>query len=162
MIQEFKALIVSMFMAVNVEATAQPAINIDNIDDVKEIACLSQAVHGEAGNQSMKGKIAVAYVIMNRKKHEDFPGDVCKITHQKGQFDFFKNIRWKRKRSEAEQVQMEDSVKAASMVWNGQVNDPTRGALYFANPKVSTDQNWLRRLQRIMKIGDHVFYRKIS
>lgn len=154
MLAEFKALIVSIFMAVNVESAPQPAINIDNI---KEMACMSQAVHGEAGNQSMKGKIAVAFVIKHRAESGSFPDGICQVIHQKGQFKFFKNLRW-HKRTPAEEQQMEDSVKAAYLVMNEEVNDPTRGALYYVNPKMARDTGWLKHMKRLVRIEDHVFY----
>jgi N-acetylmuramoyl-L-alanine amidase len=147
-----------MFMAVNV-GTTQPAIDMDNVDDIKEVACLSQAVHGEAGNQSMEGKIAVAHVIVNRTKSNMFPSDdVCGVVRQKGQFDFLKRVRWIRENKPEERKQMEDSIKASLLVVGHKVADPTHGSLYFINPHMA-DQSWLRGLRRTTKIGDHAFYK---
>lgn len=158
MLAQFKAMIVSMFMAVNV-GTTQPAINMDNIDNVKEVACLSQAVHGESGNQSLQGKIGVAYVIVNRTQSKLFPSDsVCGVVRQRGQFDFLRKVRWINENKPEERKQMEDSVKAAIMVLNRMVADPTHGALYFINPKIA-DQSWLRGLRRTARIEDHAFYK---
>lgn len=158
MLAQFKAMIVSMFMAVNV-GTTQPAINMDNIDNVKEVACLSQAVHGESGNQSMQGKIGVAYVIVNRTKSKLFPSDsVCGVVRQRGQFDFLRRVRWIKEDKPEERKQMEDSIKAALLVINKRVPDPTNGALYFINPRMA-DMSWLRGLRRTANIDDHSFYK---
>jgi N-acetylmuramoyl-L-alanine amidase len=143
-------------MSGNIAAT-DVAINMDTIDNLREVTCLSQAVHGEASNQPMQGKIAVAYVIMNRTTHSAFPDTPCGVVKQPGQFDYSKTTRLKQD-DPAVKAQMEDSVKAALLVLNGEVNDPTRGSLYFANPKTATDQTWLSRLKKIVRIKDHVFY----
>jgi len=156
MLAQFKLLILSIFMSGNIAAT-DVAINMDNIDNLKEVTCLSQAVHGEASNQPMQGKIAVAYVIMNRTTHSAFPDTACGVVKQPGQFDFSMTKRLKQD-DPAVKAQMEDSVKAALLVMNKEVLDPTRGSLYFANPKVATDQAWLAKLKKIIRIKDHVFY----
>lgn len=155
MLAQFKAMIVSMFMAVNI-GTTQPAINIDKVDDIKEVACLSQAVHGEAAAESMEGKIAVAHVIINRTKSNSFPSNsLCGVIQQKGQFKF--RPRWINEHKPAERKQMEDSIKA-SIIAIDSPNDPTHGSLYFVNP-LWADQSWLRGFKRTVKIGGHVFYK---
>lgn len=158
MLAQFKSLVVSMFMAVNF-GTTQPAMNMDKIDNFQEVACLSQAVHGEAGNQPMEGKIAVAYVIINRAKSDRFPSDnVCGVIRQKGQFDFLKHIHQIHEDKPEELKQMEDSIKASVIALNGDANDPTHGSLYFINPKTA-DRSWLNNLKFITRIGDHAFYK---
>lgn len=159
MLAQFKAMIVSMFMAVNFGAS-QPAINIDNIDNVQEVACLSQAVHGEAGNQSMEGKIAVAYVIINRTKSDRFPSDdVCGVVRQKGQFDFLHHLKWIQENKPDVRKQMQDSIRASVIALNGEKVDPTHGSLYFINPKIAADRSWLGDYRLTARIGDHSFYK---
>lgn len=156
---QFKNMIVSMFMAMNVGGISGQSINMGNIS-FKDAACLSQAVHGEAGNQPFEGKVAVAQVIVNRTKDGRFPSDICGVVHQRGQFDFLQHIRWIRRDNPAEEEQMKESIQAAALVLNEEVDDITRGSLFFANPKLSTDRRWLRSLKKTMRIGDHVFYRR--
>lgn len=159
MLAQFKAMIVSMIMAVNFTAS-QPAINMDNVDNVQEIACLSQAVHGEAGNQSMEGKIAVAYVIVNRTKSDRFPSDdICGVVKQKGQFNFLQHVKWIQEGKPAVRQQMEDSIRASMIALNGERVDPTHGALYFINPKIAVDRSWLGDYRLMTRIGDHAFYK---
>lgn len=157
MLAQFKMMIVSMFLAMNTGA-AEPAINIENIDNLQEMTCLSQAVHGEAGNQSFKGKVAVAYVIVNRTKDRNFPSDICGVIKQKGQFGFLKHVR-KIKETDRKAVrQMEDCIKATYMVMNDKIADPTKGSVYFINLKLATDRAWLHKFNKTVKIQDHVFY----
>lgn len=156
MLAQFKIMILSIFMAGNTAVT-EPSINMDNIENIKEVACLSQAVHGEAGNQSFEGKVAVAHVILNRARDENFPDTPCAVIKQPGQFDF-KPRKLYPEKNPALQTQMEESIQAAVAAMNGNHPDPTKGALFFANPKISTDQAWLKRLKKLVKIDEHVFY----
>ena len=157
MLTQFKLMILSIFMSGNMAVT-DVAINMDNIENIKEVACLSQAVHGEAGNQPMEGKIAVAHVIMNRTKDEAFPETACGVVKQKGQFDFLSNVRKLKEDNDAVKMQMHESIAAAVLVMNGEAIDPTNGALFFVNQKLSTDRAWLQRLRKIVRIKDHTFY----
>jgi spore germination cell wall hydrolase CwlJ-like protein len=157
MLTQFKIMILSIFMAGNISST-DVNINMGNIANIKEVACLSQAIYGEAGNQPLQGKIAVAHVIMNRTKDEAFPETACGVIKQPGQFDFLSKVRKLKDEDDAVKAQMEESIKAAVLVMNEEVDDPTKGALFFANPKASTDKAWLKRLKKIVRIQDHVFY----
>lgn len=158
MLIQFKMMIVSLFMAVNTGGSAAPAINMDNVDNLREMACLSQAVHGEAGNQSLKGKVAVAFVILNRTKDEKFPSDICAVIKQKGQFGFLKRVRPLNENNPALRAQMEECIRATSIAMNGEMADPTKGALYFINPKLATDRAWLHKFKKLAQIEDHIFY----
>lgn len=157
MLTQFKLLILSIFMSGNA-ATTDVAINMDNISNIKEVACLAQAVQGEAGNQPMEGKIAVAHVIVNRTNHHAFPETICGVIRQPGQFDFLSKVRRLKESDPAVNSQMSDSVIAALKVVNGEASDPTHGSLYFVNTKIATDLDWLKRLRRMVKIKDHTFY----
>lgn len=154
MLAQFKLLILSLFMAGNV---AYADVSMDNIDNIKQVACLSQAVQGEAGNQSFAGKVAVAHVILNRTKDEKFPDTPCAVIKQPGQFDF-KPKKLHPDSDPALKVQMEESVKAALAAVNGDVPDRTKGSTYFVNMKTATDISWLKRLRKMVRIDDHWFF----
>lgn len=157
MLAQFKLMILSIFMATDMSGSALN-INMDNLDNLKDVACVAQAVQGEAGNQSFEGKVAVAHVILNRTRDERFPDTACAVVRQKGQFDYIPNIKWLNKEKPEVEQQMFESVKAAVAAINGEIPDPTKGALYFANPKIAGDQAWLRNLKKLVKIDDHWFY----
>lgn len=171
MLRKVKMIILSVLMMCCVNS-AIPGMNTDNINhylnskieatsknEKVELGCLIKAVHGEAGNQSFMGKVAVAHVIMNRYKHEAFPDKLCKVIYQRGQFDFV-NQKPRHRVNEAENSAVRDSIRAATLVIRGKIGDPTRGSLYFVNPKIATDRKWLRKLIKVTEIGDHAFYRK--
>src|SRR5579863_5410975 len=51
-----------------------------------ELACLAKVIHHEAANQSLKGQLALAQLIMNRVKSPLFPKTICGVVNQAGQF----------------------------------------------------------------------------
>ena len=54
-----------------------------SIDIEAEINCLAANIHHEARGESLKGKLAVGLVTMNRTKHKDYPSTVCGVVFQK-------------------------------------------------------------------------------
>lgn len=144
-------------MATNTAAT-NPPVAIESIDNIKELSCLSQAIHGEASNQSLDGKLAVAHVIVNRSKDPKFPSDICAVVRQKNQFKFIKNQKWLDMTKPGINKQVTEAILAANMVLNEGVSDNTKGALYFINPKTYTDRSWLLHKKRTVRIQDHAFY----
>ena len=50
--------------------------------DPNSIRCLADNVYWEARNQSVKGMIAVAWVVRNRVKDDRFPDDYCKVIYE--------------------------------------------------------------------------------
>lgn len=117
-----------------------------------ELDCLSKVVYHEARGESVEGKLAVAYVVMNRTKAGRWPDTVCEVTLQPKQFsDFHLNIPINRA-SEA----WTTSLDVARNVYYQKVSDPTKGALFFFNPKKASPK-WKSSLTFIKNIGNHSF-----
>lgn len=123
--------------------------------DKRQIQCLAVNTYFEAGNQPTKGKIAVNNVVMNRVNDKRFPSSPCGVIYQKSrrvcQFSWVcegkKRIRdWK---------MFHESRRVAELVYLENVGDVTKGAKFYHADYVNP--RW--RLERIMKIGDHIFYR---
>jgi spore germination cell wall hydrolase CwlJ-like protein len=107
-------------------------------------------------------KIAVAYVVLNRKKSGRW-GDTIKavVTHT-GQFE-----PWTTKRSEIEGLSPDDpryqsAAIIADAVLSGQTPDPTAGATHFLNPTIVRERrggalpSWASG--EGLPIGSHTFY----
>lgn len=152
MLIQFKAFIVSILMA---SSGPTPVATLD----IQESACLAQGVYYEASNEPMKGKIAVANVIINRTKSSLFPTTICEVLKQKGQFSYWKNIRRIDSRNDAVMDQVNDSIEASVAVMQGVAVDNTHGALYFINPKTAAYKDWLRGMKKTIKIENHTFYK---
>ena len=68
----FKISTIVFLMATILSPTSVPATALSD-HDKRQIQCLAQNAYFEAGNQSIKGKIAVTNVVMNRVEEKRFP-----------------------------------------------------------------------------------------
>ncbi len=93
-----------------------------------DLKLLTTIIYCEAGNQSYKGKVAVANVVLNRKKSKSFPNTIKGVIYQKGQFTparsgklatAIKKYEGKKKYGYGEKKQMAECKKAAKAALNG-------------------------------------------
>ncbi|WCK52766.1 cell wall hydrolase [Aneurinibacillus sp. Ricciae_BoGa-3] len=118
----------------------------------EQINLLARIIEAEAGDQSYKGRIAVGSVVMNRVKHHEFPKNIKAVIFQhRGGFYQFEPVANGRIYNVSVSA---SSRSAAREAFFGQ--DPTNGALYFYDPKL-TDDAWIRTRPVITVIGDHTF-----
>lgn len=120
----------------------------------KEVKCLADNIFYEAGNQSIEGKLAVAYVTWNRTKHQRFPNTVCGVIYQKNQFSWTTNSSYTKQHRP---VKTDWRWVESLMVANNFLlyPDPTHGALFFHEKTVKPE--WKYKL--ITRIQDHLFYK---
>ena len=131
--------------------------------DAEERDYFIRTIAFEASGEPEEGKVAVAYVILNRKKSGKW-GDNIKdcgdIIH--GQFE-----PWMTRRREMEGLSPNDpryqsAAIIADAVLSGQTPDPTAGATYFLNPIIVRERRggslpaWASGEGR--PIGRHTFY----
>ncbi|RXT05179.1 cell wall hydrolase [Ammoniphilus sp. CFH 90114] len=118
----------------------------------QDLQWLARIIHAEAKGEQMLGKVAVGAVVLNRVKHEEFPKSIYKVIHQKnkkGKYQFQPVANGK-----IHNQPDQDSIEAAKLAMKG--NDPTNGALFFYNPKLSRS-NWMANLPKKAQIGNHIF-----
>jgi len=112
-----------------------------------DVKMLARAVHGEARGESLEGQVAVAAVILNRTRSDDFPSTVNGVIFQTGAFDAVADG----------QIWMEpdaQAIKAANMAISG--HNPVGEAMYYWNPAKATSKwIWSRPIKK--QIGQHVF-----
>jgi spore germination cell wall hydrolase CwlJ-like protein len=117
----------------------------------------------EAAGEPEEGKIAVAYVILNRIKSGGWGATIKDVVMSPWQFE-----PWMTKREAMEKLSRDDpryldAAKIADAVLVGQVPDPTAGATYFLNPTVVRERRggslpaWAEGEGQ--PIGHHTFYR---
>ncbi|MBI0580476.1 cell wall hydrolase [Neobacillus cucumis] len=113
----------------------------------KEKDLLARLVTAEAKGEPYKGKVAVAAVVLNRVKNDQFPDSIHQVIYQKRQFQPVDN-------GMINKPAVKEAKKAVNeaIAKNGQITD----ALYFYNPD-KTDSKWLRSKKTIKKIGHHRF-----
>lgn len=109
--------------------------------------CLATVVYLEARGEPYKGQLAVAEVVMNRVKDDDYPDSICAVAKQKRQFKFKKGLD--------KVVQDSVSMDAAVEVMKYKPN-LTKGATHFHSGK---RPSWAKRFKETAKIGKHRFYK---
>jgi spore germination cell wall hydrolase CwlJ-like protein len=118
-----------------------------------ELECMAKVVHHEAGNQSHRGQLAVAQIIMNRVESGRFASTICGVANQPGQF--FRTAAYNPSR---DTDQWRSAVAVAREARDGTSADVVPGALFFRAAYSSTT-SFFRTRQQVASLGDHVFYR---
>ena len=130
------------------------------VDVSDEIVCLAQNVYFEARGEPNRGRVGVAFVVMNRVASKKFPSSVCSVVRQGGeerlhrcQFSW-----WCDGKSDAPKnfPLWLESLKVAGEVYWGRAKDPTAGALWYHADYVAP--GWSKYLDRGPTIGRHIFY----
>lgn len=130
----------------------------------KEIECLTDNIHFEAGNEPDLGKVAVAFVTMNRVNNKNYPNKVCDVIKQKDknvcQFSWVcqKKTTAKNVLTLSQERYYNYIRELAMLVYlnHHQMHDPTKGAIFYhanyVNPK------W-KSVKKTTTIGRHIFYK---
>lgn len=119
----------------------------------EDLYWLSRIIHAEAQGEPYQGKVAVGNVIINRVNNHKFPNTIYGVIFDKqdGYTQFSPVID-----GTIYNTPDSESIKAATEVLNG--SKPVGNALYFLNPRKSTNF-WIIANRKFMKtIGGHDFY----
>ena len=129
----------------------------------RQLDCLAMNIYREAGYEPFEGKVAVAQVTMNRVNHPSFPKDVCGVVYQKNtimekvvcQFSWHCDsaARTRPVNKEAYQESYEVAKKVLLEDFKLSV---LKEALYYHADYVNP--RW--KLEKIGKIGQHIFYKQ--
>ncbi|RCW89344.1 N-acetylmuramoyl-L-alanine amidase [Halanaerobium sp. DL-01] len=114
----------------------------------QELNLLARAIYGEARGEPFIGQIAVGAVIINRVLSSQFPNTFAEVIYQNGQFSCVSDGQINLRPNNT-------AFRAAREAINGK--DPTKGALYFYNPKTAANKSWFKSRRVIVDIGEHVF-----
>lgn len=132
--------------------TFKPAIANTN----EEVKYLAMAIYYEAQGESLKGKEAVADVILNRVEHREFANSVKKVVASKGQFQWFRNRSLRGGRvfnpSKEKEIMSLARKKYFQHVMDKR-NDTSRNAIFFSTGKKPAPRAKLSR-----KVGRHYFF----
>lgn len=112
-----------------------------------DLDLMASAVYGEARGEPYIGQVAVAAVILNRIKSNQFPNTVSGVIFEPRAFTAVADGQiWLAPDEEAK--------KAVTDAVNGW--DPSGGCIYYFNPKTATS-SWIWSRPQVKKIGDHIF-----
>ena len=111
------------------------------------LSILARLVSGEARGEPYIGQVAVAAVVLNRVRSDDFPDTVSAVIFQPGAFAAV----WD---GQFDMTPTDSALRAARDAMNGW--DPTGGCTYYYNPSTATNAwIWTRDVQ--LTIGRHAF-----
>lgn len=129
----------------------------EDCDADKEIEVLALNMYHEARGEGPDAMQMVGEVTLNRMWHKAYPDDICSVVYQEKQFSW---THTKDDHTPHEEEVWEVAVELAENLLNGEVDYFDNGATHFINPdKVRKMPRWTKRLVRVGKIGNHVFYR---
>jgi spore germination cell wall hydrolase CwlJ-like protein len=145
-------------------AMAGNAFSLVESADKAEVKCLADNIYHEANNQGYVGKLAVAFVTINRARDSKFPTSICQVVNQKKKDPKTGKstcqFSWKcEKRKPINKEQYENALEIAASVYlfTEMFEDPTEGSLFFHSSAVK-NHPFFRQLVFVVQIGDHLFY----
>ncbi len=136
-----------------VSSSSSRVVSRGNERNNEDLYWLSRIIHSEAQGESYKGKVAVGNVILNRVNNSSFPNTVKGVVFDKqdGYIQFSPVID-----GTIYNTPDAESVRAAREVLNGA--RPVGNALYFLNPRKSTNFWIVNNRRHMTTIGLHNFY----
>lgn len=114
----------------------------------KDVLFLSRIINGEARGEPFLGQIAVGAVVLNRVNSNKYPDNIIDVLRQPYQFCSVRDgqVMYNPNRN---------SIKAALIALMGY--DPSHNALFFYNPDIATNTNWIHQKTITTQIGQHFF-----
>jgi spore germination cell wall hydrolase CwlJ-like protein len=115
--------------------------------------CLASSVYFESKGEPLNGQLAVAQTIINRTTSGRFPGTVCGVVRQPGQFSFLK--RGSIPSATHESTAWKRAVAIATIAREGLWKQVAPSALFFHARRVSPGWGKIR----VASLGNHIFFR---
>ena len=134
------------------QVTAYERVETDN----QEQDCLASAVYFEARGESLEGHLAVAEVVMNRAASGRYPATICGVVEQPWQFSFV-NRTGRIPNANRDSAAWSRAVAIARIAQDGVTDQLSSDCLWYHADYVAP--SWGRRLNRVTKIGLHIYYR---
>jgi len=135
----------------------------------KEIKCLADNIYFEARNESIKGRLAVALVTINRVESDKYPNNICSVVWEKNYSKKYKKwiaqFSWtldglsdvpKNDKAYIKAERMAEFL-ILSKIDGNYIADFTDGATHYHATYVSPP--WAKRLVKLAKIDTHIFYK---
>lgn len=156
--------LISMIYPVQAEVTGDHSSKTSPASDrSRELTCLAEGIYFEARGESIRGKLAVGRVILNRVESKAYPNSVCKVVYQnkhkrnRCQFSFACDGKPDKINERAEWGAI--LMHAAWLFANGvedrapaQVRHATHYHADYVRPY------WSKKLWLTGRIGHHLFY----
>ena len=130
-----------------------------------DLFLLTATVAMEAEGETYRGKLAVAYVIINRANL--YNQEIDQVVLKPFAFSAWNTRGRKHRLREIPDSAWFDSEKAAASAYYRIEKDPSLGATHYLNEPLTRSirkggdlPRWVSRLERLVDIGEHTFYVK--
>lgn len=129
----------------------------------KQVTCLAHNIYFEAKNEPEDGKLAVAFVTLNRLKSGNYGSTVCSVVKQKSrgvcQFSWYCDPNIARQRLTSDNNPLYNDILDMSIYLylnSHLVEDITNGSTFYHADYVNPKWPFTREI----KIGKHIFYKR--
>lgn len=148
-----------MIVEVEKEVIELVMVDIPKIPSTNEVILLARLIQSEALGEPYKGKVAVGEVVLNRLSGPSYvSGDrtLEGVVYKKGQFDGIGTNLF------SMPLKAECIIAAIDAMDGDKYLD--EDVIYFFNPETSTDLAFVnsRGLERVERIGNHVFLKEVK
>lgn len=119
--------------------------------------CLAAAIYHEARGEEDGGKVAVAWVIMNRANKDRT--SICNIVYARSQFS--KHLKYNTRINFKSKLWNDIYVIAYIIRYsNSKVEDFTDNSTHYHVVNMKNPPRWSKVLEQTLVIGKHVFYKE--
>lgn len=132
-------------------------------DTQKQVTCLAENIYFEAAHEPLEGKMAVAFVTINRVLTGNYAESICDVVHQKTggtcQFSWYCDKKFTDRRLTIKDTQLYNDIRELAIhivVNHEKLKDVTNGATYYHADYVNP--GW--KLDKVDQIGRHIFYKR--
>ena len=122
----------------------------------KEIQCLTRNVFFEAGVEDRAGKLAVAQVTLNRLHSGQWGSNLCNVVMARKQFSWTNDK--KLRNSQPKGPLWTESKIVVNQFLDGHRVKGLNGSQFYHTNWIRTPK-WAHRMEVVVKIGQHIFYR---
>jgi spore germination cell wall hydrolase CwlJ-like protein len=121
-----------------------------------ECRVLSEALVYEARGESLRGAIAVGYVIVERKKSWKWPNTIRGVVNYRCHFSY----KCEPPQAKPKQGDWDRAYEASFDILTNAVKNPIGEADHYLNPKVVKRlPRWAKEYEYVADVGNHRFYR---
>lgn len=122
---------------------------------LKSVDCrmLKEALYWEARGESDRGVVAVAYVILNRTNHKNWPSTIKEVITQPWQFSYRMEDNFQKGFTDKKQHRRMAII--AQKVLDGELKNPIGDATYYHHQRILP--SWAKVKRKVTQIGNHVF-----
>lgn len=156
--------VISIIQPVHAEVTSdKPVTSSTAPDRAQELKCLAEGIYFEARGESIRGKLAVGRVILNRVESKAYPNSVCDVVyqnrhmHNRCQFSFACDGKPDtiKEKDEWREILMHAAWLLASDEEDGSPSQVKTATHYHAD---YVCPYWSKVLVQTARIGRHIFY----